>query len=55
MTITEANAIWDACYGPESSAASWDAYTAAQRERAMATRDASVAASWGIWNISDRD
>lgn len=55
MTLQEANQIWNACYGTESSADSWDAYTRQQREQAMATRDASVAGSWGIWNISDRD
>ncbi len=58
MTITEANAIWNACYGAEPTSAwadAWDTYTAAQREQAIATRAASVAGSWGIWNISDRD
>ena len=60
MTITEANKIWEACYGPESWdietwADAWDSYTQAQREQAIATRDASVAGSWGTWNISDRD
>jgi hypothetical protein len=59
MTIQEANQIWNACYGTESWASgwadAWDSYTQAQREQAIATRDASVAGSWGTWNISDRD
>ena len=60
MTIDQANEIWNACYGPESWdietwADAWDSYTQAQREQAIATRDASVAGSWGTWNISDRD
>ena len=60
MTITEANQIWEACYGPESWdievwADAWDSYTQAQREQALTTRNASVTGSWGTWNISDRD
>ena len=59
MTIQEANQIWNACYGPESWdietwADAWDSYTQAQREEAIATRQAGQP-SWGTWNISDRD
>lgn len=59
MTITEANLIWNACYGsidPNDTAGGWALYTSAQRRKAIEIRDAHANdGQWGIWNISDRD
>ena len=56
MTITEANLIWNACYGDDLNSDGWALYTSAQRQQAIETRDAHAnGGQWGIWNISDRD
>jgi len=56
MTITEANLIWDACYGdPQGNG--WEIYTSEQRLEAIDTRQLEherQTGGWGSWNISDR-
>lgn len=55
MTLETANQIWNDCYN-STDLTLWDKYTSAQREQAIATRDAHAnGGQWGIWNISDRD
>jgi hypothetical protein len=52
MTLTEANEIWNACYGDTQEAVDgWDIYTPEQREQAINTRNA---ATFGDWNDADR-
>jgi hypothetical protein len=55
MTLTEANKIWSDCYN-SGDLSLWNNYTNAQREQAIATRDAHFnGRQWGIWNINDWD
>ena len=51
MTLTEANLIWDACYGNDTTWDGWATYTSEQREMAINTRNA---ATFGDWNDADR-
>lgn len=59
MTITEANEIWNACYGdPMADGAidAWQRYTSHQRLQAIEIRNAQEGGVlWGVFNISDRD
>jgi hypothetical protein len=57
MTITEANEIWNACYG-DNVTDGWERYTSWQRLEAIDTRQLEHErqnGSWGSWNVSDRD
>jgi hypothetical protein len=60
MTITEANEIWEACYGSclaSETAEGWAKYSSAQRLEAIDTRQLEHErqhGGWGTWNISDR-
>ena len=58
MTLTEANLIWNACYGstdPNDTAGGWELYSSAQRLQAIEVRDAHAnGGQWGVWHISDR-
>lgn len=38
MTLTEANIIWEACYGDDLNSDGWQRYTSAQRQQAIAVR-----------------
>ena len=52
MTLTEANEIWNACYGDtQEGVDGWDIYTPEQRELAINTRNA---ATFTDWNDADR-
>jgi hypothetical protein len=56
MTLNEANAIWDACYG-DSPSDGWTRYSSAQRLLAIETRQLEherLTGGWGTWSISDR-
>jgi hypothetical protein len=55
MTLTEANTIWEACYGDDLNSDGWQRYTSAQRMQAIEVRQQAHDGQWGIWNISDRD
>jgi hypothetical protein len=60
MTITEANEIWNACYGDpikyDATMDAWQRYTWMQREEAIRVRNEELGgAIWGLYNISDRD
>lgn len=60
MTITEANKIWNACYGSRfasETAEGWATYTSAQRLLAIEVRQQEhdrQRGCWGTWDISDR-
>lgn len=57
MTITEANEIWNACYGNDPNSDGWQRYTSEQRLEAIDTRQLEherLTGGWGTWNISDR-
>lgn len=57
MTLEEANAIWEACYG-DTNGDGWTRYTSQQRLDAIDTRQLEherQTGGWGVWNISDRD
>jgi hypothetical protein len=58
MTLAEANAIWEACYGDSTDPANgWDRYSSAQRMEAIDVRQLEherLTGGWGTWNISDR-
>jgi hypothetical protein len=43
MTLTEANTIWEACYGDDLNSDGWSRYTAAQRAEAIAIRNGAPA------------
>ena len=56
MTLTEANTIWEACYG-DTNGTGWALYTSAQRLLAIEVRQQAhdrQHGGWGVWNISDR-
>ena len=57
MTLTEANEIWNACYGDDLDSDGWTRYTSAQRMEAIDTRQLEHErqhGGWGIWSVSDR-
>lgn len=57
MTLTEANLIWNACYGDDLNSDGWERYSSAQRLEAIDTRQQHhdrQHGTWGTWNISDR-
>lgn len=60
MTLTEANQIWEACYGSplaSDTAHGWATYTSRQRQLAIEIRQQEhdrQMGCWGVWNVSDR-
>jgi hypothetical protein len=57
MTITEANQIWNDCYGTSGVSPSWGKYTSAQRLLAIEIRQQEhdrQRGCWGTWSVSDR-
>ena len=47
MTLTEANEIWNACYGDtQEGVDGWDIYTPEQRELAINARNAATFTDW---------
>jgi hypothetical protein len=57
MTLTEANAIWEACYGSNHVSKAWGKYNSRQRQLAIEIRQQEhdrQRGCWGVWDISDR-
>ncbi len=56
MTPTQAQQIWNACYG-DTDSTGWERYSPQQRELAMDILQQEhdrQRGGWGVWNISDR-
>jgi hypothetical protein len=56
MTPTQAEQIWQACYG-DTDGNGWATYTSEQRQLAIEIRQQEhdrQRGGWGTWSISDR-
>jgi hypothetical protein len=57
MTPTQAQQIWNACYGNDTTWDGWATYTSEQRALAMDVLQQEhdrQRGGWGVWNVSDR-
>ena len=56
MTPTQAEQIWNACYG-DTDSTGWERYSPQQRALAMDILQHEhdrQRGGWGVWNVSDR-